>query len=202
MPPIGPGLISLTVEFYRTETVPCRNDESGTYVPPDVGRFPYGEDTTCGMTCSVEKGPFSPMRGGPNSNIYVIPAPQILDVGTATLLSAACCVQAILWLVSMLDKILDIKWKLQSGEAHGQGGQANDEPIEGTNGATKDSMKGVNARVKFFLNMAVVPVFGGILLAILIIGERNFFSPQIRYQNEPMASVGTCYRTRAKNALM
>lgn len=58
------GLISLAVEFYRLDDIPCRAFE-GQGNPADytLATFPYG-DATCGLTCSTEDGPFSAIRGG------------------------------------------------------------------------------------------------------------------------------------------
>jgi hypothetical protein len=64
-----------------------------------------------------------------------------------------------------------------------------DEPVEGAN-VTVGEMKGINRVVRMFLSVIEVPVFGGAVIAILSIGEANFFSRQLRYQTEPMASVG------------
>lgn len=180
------GLLSLTVEFFRLTTSDCTHDDTGNPVSPNAGEFSYA--TTCGLTCSVDQGPFSPMRGGSANNIYVIPAPDRLTFGTATLFAAACCIPAILSLVSMWNKILDINWKKRFGG--GDDGDRIDEPIEGTNGATLGMMKGVNAFVRFLLDAVEIPVFGAAVLAILIIGERNFFSTQVRYQTEPIDSIG------------
>ncbi|KAF7563387.1 hypothetical protein G7046_g717 [Stylonectria norvegica] len=181
------GLLSLTVEFYRINTSSCMRDRISNPITPNETTFPYGENT-CGLTCSVDLGPFSPMRGGSVNNIYVIPAPDRLTFGAATLLAAACCVHAILWLASMCDKILEINWRSR-WSGRGEREQV-DEPIEGTNGATTKKMLGVNEKIRFFLSVAAVPVFGGAGLTILIIGERNFFSPQVSYQTEPIGSVG------------
>jgi hypothetical protein len=51
------------------------------------------------------------MRQRAQNNIYVVPAPEKLTFGTATLLAAACCIPAILSLVSMWNKILEINCK-------------------------------------------------------------------------------------------
>jgi hypothetical protein len=40
------------------------------------------------------------------------------------------------------------------------------------------------------LRILAIPVFGGAGLGILIVGEINFFSPQVDYQTEPMANIG------------
>ncbi|RDW61429.1 hypothetical protein BP5796_11321 [Coleophoma crateriformis] len=180
------GLLSLTVEFFRARTVDCTHDDAGNPIFPNTGNFSY--DTMCGLSCSIENGPHSPMRGGSVNNIYVIPAPDRLTFGTATLLAAACCIPAILSLISMWNKILEINWKKRFG--HGSEEEKNDESIEGTNGATPEKMRGVNALISRYLSVVEAPVFGAAILAILIIGERNFFSTQVDYQTEPIASIG------------
>lgn len=136
------------------------------------------------MICDTEHGPFNPTRGGAANDIYVIPAPSILTFGMATLLSAACCIPAILSLISMWYKILEIKWKTRFGDGEPE------KVIDGTNGATNAVMMGVKNQIRKFMLAVEIPVFGAAVLAILIIGERNFFSAQVRYQTEPMASIG------------
>jgi hypothetical protein len=132
------------------------------------------------------------LRGGSANNIYVIPAPDYLTFGTSTLLAAACCIPAILSLVSTWNKILEINWKTRFGNVTDEDKRIN-ELIEGTNGATIGKMQGVNNMVRFFLRFVEIPVFTGAVLAIIGIGERNFFSKQVRYQTEPIASIGRRY---------
>lgn len=103
----------------------------------------------------------------------------------ATLLAAACCIPAILSLIFMWTKILEINWKTRFGSR-----DEDDDPIAGTNGATIGKMDSVNNMVRLFLSVVEVPVFLGAVLAILALGERNFFSYQVRYQTEPIQSVG------------
>ena len=181
------GLLSLTVEFYRIKPSACSHDDSGNPLSSDASKFPYGK-AFCGLSCTVDRGPRSPMRGGSANNIYVIPAPHVLTFDTATLLAAACCIPAILSLISMWMKILELNWKSRFGDGSEDG--RNDELIEGTNGATIGKMRKVNDRIRFFLSALGIPVFCGAILAILIIGERNFFSAPVRYQTEPVASIG------------
>lgn len=90
----------------------------------------------------------------------------------------------------MTEKVFKNNWISRFG-TRADDAQA-DEPISGTNGATKGTMKGVNDMVRFFLSVAAVPVFGGAGLAILIVGEINFFSSPVNYQVEPLASIGEC----------
>ncbi|OBT99791.2 hypothetical protein VE01_01970 [Pseudogymnoascus verrucosus] len=177
------GLLSLTVQFFRLSTKDCIHDEFGHAVSPKASEFGY--NTTCGLICNTDQGPFSPMRGGSADDVYVVPAPDILTFGMATLLSAACCIPAVLSLISMWYKILEIKWKTSFGD----GGEEN-KIIDGTNGATNAAMMRVKNQVRKFMLAVEIPVFGAAVLAILIIGERNFFSAQVRYKTEPMASIG------------
>ncbi len=52
------GLLSLTVEFYRTNPVPCWVDANGHPITGLRG-FPYGQNGTCGLICDTDNGPFS-----------------------------------------------------------------------------------------------------------------------------------------------
>ncbi|KAK0702905.1 hypothetical protein B0T21DRAFT_109079 [Apiosordaria backusii] len=169
------GLLALTVEFFRSEAVACDSDESF---------FTYGV-SLCGLTCSIEDGPYSPMRRGSADEIYVIPEPTVMTFGTATLFCAACCIPAILSMVSMWDKILKVNWKERFGETY------TDKPEEGTNGATPERMHRVNSIIRGFLSVVEIPVFGAAVVAILVVGELNFWSDPVSWQTEPMANVGT-----------
>ncbi|PGH00023.1 hypothetical protein GX51_06022 [Blastomyces parvus] len=180
------GLLSLTVEFFRIQPIACPFDDAGNPISPDARKFQY--NTKCGMTCSESDGPFSPMRDGAASNIYVIPAPDKITFGTATLMAAACCVPAILSLISMWNKILEINRMNRFGI--GRPKEQVDEPIEGTNGATIKKMNKVNSLVRLFLSAVEIPVLGAAVMGILILGEMNFFSSQVMYQTEPVASIG------------
>ncbi|KAF2812966.1 uncharacterized protein BDZ99DRAFT_486380 [Mytilinidion resinicola] len=180
------GLLSLTVEFYRSTSHKCFTDDSGKHVLQTASNFTYGD--SCGLVCTVDDGPFSPLRNGSANNIYVIPSPDKFTFNTATLLAAACCIPAILSLVSMWNRIVEINWKkLRAVENQDEG---IDRVIEGTNGATERRMMGVNSVIRKVLNGVEIPIFSAAVLAILIIGERNFFSPQVRYQTEPIAAIG------------
>ena len=151
-------------------------------------QFPFDDPPTCGLVCNITAGPYSPLRNGSTNNIYVIPEPERLTFGTATLLAAACCIPAILSLVSMWNKILQINWKARFGS--GNADERLDELIEGTNGATIGRMRGVNDMIRLFLSVVEAPVFSAAILAILILGEENFWSVQVYYQTEPMSSIG------------
>jgi hypothetical protein len=174
------GLLSLTIEFFRLSSTQCKHDDNGNPVSPSAANFSY--DTMCGLICDTERGPFSPIRGGSANNIYVIPEPSKLTFSTATLLSAACCIPAILSLLSMWNRILQINWRVRFG---GRFGQEVDEDED------KATMRRADGFIRKWLRAVEIPLFFGAVLAILVIGERNFFSKQVFYQTEPMASIGT-----------
>ncbi|KAJ4322421.1 hypothetical protein N0V94_002408 [Neodidymelliopsis sp. IMI 364377] len=98
------------------------------------------------------------------------------------LVAAGVCIPAILSLIFTWEKILEINWKRRREP------ERLDQQIEGVN-ITVGEMKGINNRVTLFLSVIEIPLFGGAVLVILIIGEINFFSHQLMYQTEPMASI-------------
>jgi hypothetical protein len=180
------GLLSLTVEFFRIKTSGCTHDDSGNPIPSNPHYFPYTIAPSCGLTCTISGGPYSPIRKGSANNIYVIPAPDKLTFGTATLLAAASCIPAILSLGSMWNKIVEINWKSRYA-GRDENKRAT---IEGTNGATIEKMTSVNTLIGRFLSVVEIPLFGAAVLLILVLGELNFFSTQVSYQTEPMVSIG------------
>lgn len=148
----------MAVEFFRAHSVPCTDDGFGHPLYRGSS-FPYG-NTTCGLFCTVEAGPYSPMRDGSADNIYVIPTPNVLSFGAATLVAAACCIPGVLSMVSTYQKILKTNWAKQSG------GPEADEVIEGTNGATVGGMKTVNDLIRRLLSVVEIPVVSTSTLAM------------------------------------
>ncbi|SMQ48058.1 unnamed protein product [Zymoseptoria tritici ST99CH_3D7] len=236
------GLISLAVEFYRINTTLCQNDNFGNPIT-SVRSFPYGNANCTFPRCSTEEGPFSPVRGGAANNIYIIPAPTRLTFRTATLLAAACCIPAILLLVSMWFKILESIWK--SSHANGSKSRrgsmmpveerepsishpiriiTNDESEKPNvdyhtshreQAASFSSNDGVLHRhqtgppstdsppssdpppepkrspIPHLIRSYGEPTFFTLtILTILLLGELNLFSPQVRYQQEPLGNIG------------
>lgn len=168
------------VEFYRTDPVACTES-----VPKKTGLFPYEHALNCSLICGEDLGTPSPLRGGAGNDIFIIPVPKTFTFGAATLLAAACCIPAVLSMVSMWDKIVRINTRLRFGHKHVDANT----PIHGTR-ATEGEMKGVNAVIRQFLNAIEIPLFSGAVLAILIVGELNFWSEQVKFKTEPMESVG------------
>ena len=180
------GLLSLTVEFIRLDATTCPPDDPASIAWALTGKFFY--NSTCGMTCGAA-GPYSPLRLGSADNIYVIPVPHELTFNTATLLAAACCIPAILSLVSTWIKILEKNWEKLSPKDPLRK-NSDEQPIEGTNGATPKQMTGIAKKIRGWLTLIEIPVFIGAVLAILIKGEMNFFSTPVKYQTEPIQSIG------------
>lgn len=177
-------MLSLTVEFYRAQPSNCLHDDRGNPISPHAANFPYNDDPKCNLACSVERGPHSPLRDGSANEIFVIPAPDKITFGTAMLLAAACCIPAVLSLMWIWYKILQMNWDTRFGEGN------DSERFKGINGATVHEMKTVNEKIRKFLVGVEFLVFGSAVLAIIIVGEWNFFSAQVRYQTEPIASIG------------
>ncbi|KAL4954720.1 hypothetical protein BDW69DRAFT_136941 [Aspergillus filifer] len=181
------GLLSITVELFRVNPSTCTEDDRGNLIPSDVAAFPY-ESATCGLRCSTDHGPFSPIRVGSANEIYVIPSPNKLTFGTATLLAAGCCVPAIVSLIYFWTLILQDTWNKRVRGVSDT--DPRDEPIDGTNGATVGKMLQINGLVRMVLSTVEAPVFAAAVLAILILGEKNFFSRPVDYGTEPIATIG------------
>ncbi|CAG7940503.1 unnamed protein product [Penicillium salamii] len=183
------GLLSLIVEFMRLEGIAVPRSSVACMAWAGAGgkgSFPYGD--SCDLKCSPDDGPTSSLREGSTDNIYVVPTPDKLSFNTTTLLAAACCIPAILSLVSMWIKIMDHNWeKLSDGSRKHQ---EPDGTIKGTNGATVSEMKKIGETIKDLMSLIEVPVMAAAVLAILIKGEMNFWSRQVYYQTEPITSIG------------
>ncbi|KAL3447119.1 hypothetical protein BJX65DRAFT_318248 [Aspergillus insuetus] len=175
------GLLSITVEFFRVKPLICTHDNNGSLLTSDISKFPY--NTTCDLRCSIEYGPWSPIRVDSTNEIYVVPAPNNLTFGTAALLAAACCIPAIVSLLYLWSLILQETWKARSDSNSG------DKPIEGTK-ATVGMMRDINDLVRTVLSTVEVPVFAAAVLAIIILGEKNFYSAPVDYGTERISSIG------------
>jgi hypothetical protein len=88
----------------------------------------------------------------------------------------------------MWDKILEINWKRRYEERARR--QSVHETISGTNGATLARMRGINSMIRTLLDTVVAPLFACAVLALIVLGELNFFSPPVRWQTEPIQSIG------------
>lgn len=149
------GLASLAIEFIRVHTNKCTSKDSGSPLS-HANQWNYGD--TCGLTCSEEEGPFSQIRRDAASNIYVIPAPTILTLGTATLISAACCIPPILSMVTSWKTVFKTNWqaRFHRGTAI-EGGL--DRPVDDTSNTAPTTIKRIEAQTRqFFLVAIEVPI--------------------------------------------
>jgi hypothetical protein len=176
-------LLCLIVQFYRSNPVACVQNDNSNTISTNIRQFPYG-DTTCGLKCNTSYVG-SPLRQGSANSVYVIPAPTVLNFGTATLLSSAGGILSFLALIPLLNKIFEINWQSRFGDPDNLR-----LPIEGTNGATEETMTHVNKYIRKILSVIEIPLWFAASLAILILGEINFFSAEVRFQTERMATFG------------
>jgi hypothetical protein len=102
------------------------------------------------------------------------------------LLAAACCIPAIVSLLYLWSLILQEMWKARFD------GNSSDKPIEGTK-ATVGMMRDINDLVRTVLSTVEVPVFAAAVLAIGILGEKNFFSAPVDYGTERISSIGMSF---------
>ncbi|KAI1366434.1 hypothetical protein F5Y08DRAFT_132443 [Xylaria arbuscula] len=180
------GMLSLTIEFFRTEPHGCSFDDLGARIDPyNLGAFPYGA-ADCGLTCKFDGGPYSPIRRDPTNEPAVIPVPHRLSFSAVTLLAAGSSIPPVLTLIFTWEKILEINWKRRFAQEETR----SNDPIEGTNGATPKMISFINDTVRNFLSSIQIPIFSGIVIVLLVLGEINFFSKQVVYQTEPVSSVG------------
>ncbi|PKK42457.1 hypothetical protein CI102_13232 [Trichoderma harzianum] len=173
------GLVCLAIEFFRAQTFPCHENGQGSPISSNFNRFPFGENTACELVCSENNGPFSPIRVGSANNIYVVPAPRTLTFGATTLVAAGCCIHTVIWMVVMTERF---NIRAKSYETN--------KPISGISGTTKSTVNDVNLMIHLFLSAATAPVSGCAAVAIIIVGEINFFSSPVNYQAEPLAAIG------------
>jgi hypothetical protein len=86
------GLVALCVEFYRATPIVCNTNATGDS-NFGVKDFPYTNgNVRCGLRCSEQDGPKSPLRGGAANEIFVIPIPARLTFNAAMLLAAGFCI--------------------------------------------------------------------------------------------------------------
>ena len=118
------------------------------------------------------------MRAGAQNNIYSHSGTEhFFTFGQAMLLSAACCIPAILSLAAFFYQIKDFDWRNSKKEK--------------TTDSRTDTIKKADTTTGKLMKRVDIPVFSLVILAILIIGEINFWSIQVRWQTEPIGTVGT-----------
>jgi hypothetical protein len=89
-----------------------------------------------GLVCSIEEGPYSPIRRGSANNAHVIPTPVYLTAPVATLSAVACSFVATWMLIKRWGRVIEINWKTRLGNL-----DRVEESIKGTNGTTIEGTK-------------------------------------------------------------
>lgn len=190
------GLLSLIVAFYRADPKSCR-DGSGNIVTWST--FESTPDI-CGP-CDSEH---TLIRKDPSNPAQWILAPHVgMTINTATLLSAACCIPSILSLLSVWTKVMHLNWLKRwrrndrSGSdpelAGGGGDNASMQPQQGRPEDDEDAARAerfMEKRIKLVLGLVERIVFTACILAIVVLGERNFWSHEMREGVEPITSIG------------
>ncbi|KAI0112537.1 hypothetical protein GGR51DRAFT_557120 [Nemania sp. FL0031] len=176
------GMLSLTVEFFRTQTHSC------PIISPFNANDLSSPFANCIDPCGKSYGPSSPIRQDPTNQAAVIPVPERLTFSAVTLLAAGSSIPPVLTLIFTWEKILEINWKRRFGQ--GVPREDADDPIEGTNGATPRIVTAINGAIWKFLSTIQIPIFTGVVIILLVFGEINFWSPQVTYQTEPFTSIG------------
>ncbi|KAI1436529.1 hypothetical protein GGR50DRAFT_227279 [Xylaria sp. CBS 124048] len=179
------GMLSLTIEFFRITSHTCLFDDMGRSIDPN--HFPYGS-AACELNCVYgSPGPYSPIRRDPTNSPAVIPVPDRLSFSTVTLLAAGSSIPPVLTLIFTWEKILEINWKRRFAQEEME---TDDAPIAGTNGATPKMITFINSAIMNFISSIHIPLFSGIVIVLLVLGEINFWSEQVKYQTEPFSSIG------------
>ncbi|KAI0401126.1 hypothetical protein F4802DRAFT_609659 [Xylaria palmicola] len=181
------GMLSLTVEFFRIDTHGCAFDDNGMPIDPfNLTAFPY-MNASCNLNCIYGPGgPYSLIRRDSTNEPSVIPVPNRLTFSAVTLLAAASSIPPVLTLMFTWERILEINWKRRFAREENNV----NEPIEGTNGATPKMITFINGAIWTFISSIQIPLFSGIVVVLLVLGEINFWSDQVSYQTEPFSSVG------------
>jgi hypothetical protein len=175
------GLVSLAVEFSRVSQVICDHDDGGNNFESSSSAFPYGH-ATCGLICSARAGPSSPIRIGVTGENYVVPSPERLTTLAGLVISVISCLFAILQETGTIHRYIET-W-LKPPESN----KANI-LIEGTT-HRQSSLQAwtriLRATLELLLSLLCV-------LAMIIVGEINLFSPQMSYQTESFVSIGVLH---------
>lgn len=101
-----------------------------------------------------------------------------------TLFTAACCVPAILSIVSIWFKISETNRKRKPAKS------ATDE----TQDVPTERIDRTNKLIRGLLSVVEIPVYAGAVLALVILGELNFWSHQVYFMTERIAAIGIYIR--------
>ncbi|KAH8668415.1 hypothetical protein BX600DRAFT_548767 [Xylariales sp. PMI_506] len=180
------GLLSLTIEFYRSEPADCRLDNHGNSISPDWGSFPYGE-ASCSLPCPPDNELVYTLRLSSADRTHIVPAPQMLPFHLVALLAAACCIPAVLSLVYSGTQIFHARQQGVFGHVRSF---MNDMDKRINLPSLYGSSPYRNYTIRIFIDLIEVYLAGIFTFIILILGEMNLWSPQVKFDTEPLSSVG------------
>ena len=130
-----------------------------------------------------------------NQSQWVLAPNRGLTLNTATLLCAACCIPAILSLLSVWQKVMHFNWRKRRNKANTVQGATNEKQPEGLTQEERekrDDERWMDKKIRLVLGLVERIVFTMCILAIVVLGEMNFWSRQMRAGVEHMNGVGEC----------
>lgn len=192
------GLLSLAVGFGRVKKLPCL--DSGYNVT--YNEF-EGGNQDCDSRCAGKK---TGIRQDPqNPSQYVLDMHHGITTNTGLGLSVACCIPTILsmasiWLKLVREKLAHLTTLLPpwSDEGSNMLAASTDEiqreeiKIVTPDQKRRHEEKKMDSAIRIGLGLVERIVFSAAILGIVVLGERNFWSQEMRVGVEPMSSVGGC----------
>jgi hypothetical protein len=186
------------VAFYRASAQPCLDSQGGFVTVSAFLNATAGGSlqTACAPQCSI----ITAIRQDPsNPSQWVLAPRRGMTFNTGTLLCAACCIPSILSLLSVWNKVMHFNWRRRwgRGNTNTAEGIANEKkPQQELTQEERDERdlreRWMDNRIRLFLGLVERIVFMVCILAIVVLGEINFWSPQMRAGVEHINGVGEC----------
>ena len=190
------GLVSLAVAFFRAQKQDCIGQDGNILHNVD-------DVNLCNLTC---KGvPDTPIRADSNNPMQPSFAPRKgVTLNTGFLLSTAFCVLAFLSIVTMWNQVVLDNARKLGFVPHEDTSILPRRKEEGdpSPGGVKGLLDWIShppdnfssGLIRLGLHLIEMLVYSAAMLAIIIISEITFWSPDLRAGVEPMTSVGECFR--------
>ncbi|KAI1422361.1 hypothetical protein F5Y12DRAFT_763192 [Xylaria sp. FL1777] len=166
------GMLSLTVEFFRTQVHTCVPDGSDNPIDSyNLWGLPY-RNTECDRHCGVSDGvPYSPIRQE-EASIYVIPQSMTLGFRTVAILAAGTTlVPVIVLILAWEDVLLGPNWRQRNDRKPQQTTQT----IGHTTGERLGLMVIIDMKVENIVRNILGCIYVGFAIGILISGEINIW---------------------------
>lgn len=196
------GLLSLAVGFDRANPVPCL-DQYGNNSPFNDTISDNQDSDICHQGCFGLK---TGIRQDPqNPSQYVLNMHRGITINTGLGLSVGCCVPAVLsmasiWLKLVREKLAGLatylpNWNSDNSVSQSNMAAASTDEIRRNEHITPEEKERHEDKkrddvIRQGLGLVERVVFSAVIVAIVILGERNFWSVEMRAGVEPMSSVG------------